>query len=40
MPHVLPSFPLTMGGGRFCAEYHLQGDEATARARAEDICIE
>lgn len=40
MAHVLPSFPLTVGGGRFRAEYYLQGDEATARARAEDICIE
>lgn len=40
MGHMLPAFPLAVSGGRFAAEYHLHGDEATARARAEDICIE
>ncbi len=37
---IIPSFPLTVSGSRFQVRYQVLGDEKTARARAEDICIE
>lgn len=37
---IIPSFPLTVTGSRFRVRYQILGDEKTARARAEDICIE
>ena len=37
---IIPSQPLEVSGSRFRAIYLLQGDQKTARARAEDICIE
>ncbi len=37
---IVPSFPLPVSGSRFRVRYQVLGDEATARARAEDICIE
>jgi ribulose-bisphosphate carboxylase large chain len=37
---IIPSFPLSVSGSRFRVRYQILGDEMTARARAEDICIE
>jgi len=37
---IIPSFPLSVSGSRFRVRYQILGDEKTARARAEDICIE
>ncbi|MBA4398640.1 MAG: ribulose 1,5-bisphosphate carboxylase large subunit [Anaerolinea sp.] len=37
---IIPSFPLPVTGSRFRVCYQILGDEKTARARAEDICIE
>lgn len=38
---ILPAgIRLPVSGARFRGVYHIQGDDQTARARAEDICIE
>lgn len=37
---TIPAVSLDLSGERFRAVYHLTGDEAQARAKAEDICIE
>jgi ribulose-bisphosphate carboxylase large chain len=37
---MLPSTALDLSGERFAVVYRLSGDEAGARARAEDICVE
>ena len=37
---IIPSCTLSVSGSRFRVRYQILGDEKTARARAEDICIE
>ncbi len=37
---MLPNVSLSFSGDRFLVTYRLTGDEATARAKAETICIE
>lgn len=37
---MLPPTSLLLSGERFIVTYHLTGNEAIARAKAEDICIE
>lgn len=37
---MIPAVSLDLSGERFRVVYHVTGDEAEARARAEDICIE
>ncbi len=37
---IIASQPLSVSGSRFRAVYQIGGDEKSARARAEDICIE
>lgn len=37
---MLPATTLDLSGERFTVVYHLTGDEAKARAKAEDICVE